>query len=174
MLILNLAVDIAASDTYGEHSLPSTMNFAIVVFVIFAFAFLIFFVLPSAVASNTFYPSDSGAYANVTRHTKSCPLNACEVLVYITKTYSVEAAAGLDHLKKHQQQQQHQKRSRPASNSDANGDGASSGHPHQYERFGMLDERDDYEARIRAVERRLRSVEQPGETANVEWRLNVE
>lgn len=98
------------------------------------------------------FTGDAVLYSNYSLRTKNCPLNACEVLVYITQNY-------LDT----EQQRQHRKKQeqvRPAFGHTSPVD-----ETRQRVSGNVLDvlalER-MVESRIRAVERRLRSVEQPG------------
>lgn len=100
-------------------------------------------------------------HLNSTTRSKACPLNACEVLVYISQNF--------------QQQKQPTQPQRPAFGHATVGDEhqqpqAGNGHGKMLDVLAM---QRDVESRVKAVERRLRSVEQPvwrlSEGSAIEW-----
>lgn len=92
------------------------------------------------------------------RSTNNCPLNACEVLVYISQHYFAKQ-------QQHQtQQQQQSSTASSATSSSSFGGNADNG---THDMLDVMTLERELEGRIRAVERRLRSVEQPGKTQNI-------
>lgn len=119
----------------------------------------VFGIIHQANATPASYSGDAVQYSNYSARTKNCPLNACEVLVYITQNYLDNAQ--LEHHRRKQAA------GRPAFGHTSPGDAADSARPKiSGHMLDVLALERVVESRVRAVERRLRSVEQPGKTKN--------